>query len=133
MDRPDQLRLTKNWGALASDLDVKDIVDYLIQDSILTLDDVAEIKSKAVRRSCVEELLTKLTRKGPQAYACFRQALQHQYPWLVQQLDATDVSEAVRASAAGLDSLTGVSCLLLMNIIRNTPIIISTIHLSLTF
>jgi len=110
MDKPDQLRITKNWGALASDLDVKDIVDYLIQDSILTLDDVAEIKSKAVRRSCVEELLTKLTRKGPKAYACFRQALQRQYPWLVQQLDATDVTEAARASAAGLDSLTGVSC-----------------------
>ena len=110
MDKSDQLRLTKNWGALASDLDVKDIVDYLIQDSILTLDDVAEIKSKPVRRSCVEELLTKLMRKGPQAYTCFRQALQHQYSWLVKQLDATDVTEAARASAAGLDSLTGGSC-----------------------
>lgn len=122
MDKPDKLRITKNWGTLTSDLDDKDIVDYLIQDSILTPDDVEEIKSKAVRRSCVQELLTKLMRKGPRAYACFREALQHHYPWLVKQLDDTDVTEAVRASVAGLDSLTDTSTITFMRLGQNATV-----------
>ena len=107
MDNQDKLRLTRNWGTLTSDLDDKDIVHHLIQDGILTLDDVDEIKSKGYRRACVDELLTKLMRKGPQAYTSFKRALQTQYPWLAQQLDTTNVNEAVHTATAGLDGISG--------------------------
>ncbi|XP_078589193.1 death domain-containing protein CRADD-like [Branchiostoma floridae x Branchiostoma japonicum] len=96
MDATDRERLLRNRIDLLDSLNVHDVIHYLYQEGIFSEDDIERACSGTTRQDKVWMMLDLLLLRGPQAYSTFRHALQENYPWLVDKLDKTDVSNFQR-------------------------------------
>ncbi|XP_064607241.1 death domain-containing protein CRADD-like [Liolophura sinensis] len=94
MDEEDRERLRLNQTALEEDLMPKDVLPYLFQEGIFTQDDWDEILvvEPKTNRMITRELLRRLSKRGKNAYKCFRQALDESgHSFLGTILDETKV------------------------------------------
>lgn len=91
MDRADKERLRINRLALIRDCRFGDVKNYLIQESILSINDCEIIESAKTSQDKMAAFIDMLPRRGSQAYVCFRQALKSANPHLCQLLDQTQI------------------------------------------
>ncbi|CAH1257960.1 CRADD [Branchiostoma lanceolatum] len=92
MDATDRERLIRNRIDLLDSLNVHDVIHYLYQEGIFSEDDMDRTYAGTTRQDQVRVMLDLLVLRGPHAYSMFRHALQENYPWLLDKLDKTDVS-----------------------------------------
>ncbi len=74
---------------LVSDINSKDVADYLYSKRILSQEDRNEILSEKTPEDQNRCLLERLPKKGPRAYEEFRNCLLANYSWLGSTLDKT--------------------------------------------
>lgn len=94
LDEPDGAESEQQWEevfrsnrvALVKTIDVRDILDYLIQCKIISIDEQDEIKSHRTRRERVEALIDKLHMKGSRGFDVFVKALSEDYEDLSKSL-----------------------------------------------
>lgn len=86
MEDRDRRKLQQNRLAILTDLDVREILDYLYQEKVLSEDDVERIKVKETRHDRCRLLLDMLPSKGPKAFKCFVTALETKCEWLADLL-----------------------------------------------
>jgi len=87
MQRADADRLQRNRVAIVADLDVHTVLDWLIQNRIITSEDSQLIISIPTSQGRARSLLDILPTRGPSAFGVFVQALrQAGYDWLVDIL-----------------------------------------------
>jgi transcription initiation factor IIE alpha subunit len=81
-------RLREMRVELVSNLDVRVVIDHLLQEGIITSDDYERIRRKEIRSDSVRELLDLLPTRGPRAFDVFVTALKTDktYSWLVDKL-----------------------------------------------
>ncbi|KAK3605797.1 hypothetical protein CHS0354_002409 [Potamilus streckersoni] len=90
MDPKDKRSLCKSQVAIVADLEPKDVLEYLLEDGVLTENDVELISNGKTRRERCQLLLSMLPKRGPSAYGSFRKALRAEnlYPNLDEILSA---------------------------------------------
>lgn len=74
MDGRHRKVLQKCWKELRRDLEPKKLFPYLTE--VLDNSDIEDLNARSTREGCVDALLEKLPRKGPQAFGIFVKALQ---------------------------------------------------------
>ena len=86
--------LRKNHTILMQNLDPDEIVDILVEDSVLDLDDAEEIEVLPTRRRKLQCLLSHI-RKRQDGYTKLTDALKksEQYPWILVAFEETDKTE----------------------------------------
>ncbi len=108
MDPLHQRLLTKKRIYLLENLRPPEIMDYFIQEDILTIDEKDEIRAKGVRRLQAEALLDKLPNCGPLAFSVLLDAL--------SRTDQGSVADALMAQVEELkrqeESFAGESTML---------------------
>jgi len=75
---------------IVEDLDVNDILDYLLQQRIIDSENKERILNPVINpttKDKARELIDIIPRRGPEAYGVFRESLLAKYPWLVKALD----------------------------------------------
>ena len=93
-EEPWEEAIRSNRVALVKTIDVRDILSYLIQNKIISLDEQEEIKSYRTRRERVEALIDKLPSKGPKGFTVFVQSLSEDYEDLSRSLQKGHQIEA---------------------------------------
>ncbi|KAL3853053.1 hypothetical protein ACJMK2_016636 [Sinanodonta woodiana] len=90
MDPNEKRLLRENQVALVADLEPKYVLEYLLEDGVLTENDVELIANGKTRRERCQLLLSMLPKRGPSAYGSFRRALRAEklYPDLEKILGA---------------------------------------------
>jgi len=78
--------LTRRHYDLVKDLDVAHIVDQLIQDEIISIDDVDIIEAESTLRRKAQRLLRMIPSRGPTAYSSFLAALHTNFKHLEENL-----------------------------------------------
>ncbi|KAK3596776.1 hypothetical protein CHS0354_038777 [Potamilus streckersoni] len=84
MDTEDKKSLCTRRVALVEDLEPQKVLGYLIEDGILTENDVELISNGKTRKERCHLLLSMLPKRGPSAYGSFQRALRatNMYPHL---------------------------------------------------
>ncbi|KAK3596774.1 hypothetical protein CHS0354_038775 [Potamilus streckersoni] len=84
MDPEDKKSLCTSRVALVEDLEPQQVLGYLIEDGILTENDVELISNGKTRKERCHQLLSMLPKRGPSAYGSFQRALRatNMYPHL---------------------------------------------------
>ncbi|XP_066999982.2 apoptotic protease-activating factor 1 [Anabrus simplex] len=86
MDTLKRLTLQKLREKIVADLDVVNVLDYLISKEILDDQNKDLILSERSRRDRARRLLDILPTKGPLAFECFVESLKEPYSWLYDSL-----------------------------------------------
>ncbi|ELT97990.1 hypothetical protein CAPTEDRAFT_211455 [Capitella teleta] len=81
MDPRDKDALRRQFVLLTDDLDTPPICDYLIQENVITLDDVEKLKDKC-KKDRNRDFITMLKQKGPLAFGKFMTILKTTQPHL---------------------------------------------------
>ncbi|ELU17180.1 hypothetical protein CAPTEDRAFT_201063 [Capitella teleta] len=106
MEKHHQDVLTRNWTNLCSDLDTSLIVDYLLQEKILSCDDIERIQQNGkIQRDRARELLITLLRKGPNAFEVFVKSLESDHHHLHELLLRDYENRSDKAKDCGVDEL----------------------------
>ena len=79
------LRLSRQ--KIVDDLDVSDVIDHLLENSIVDEEDYQRILAEKTRKARARSLLDLLAVRGPRAYPVFVAALQESYSWLAAGLE----------------------------------------------
>ena len=79
------LRLSRQ--KIVDDLDVSDVIDHLLENSIVDEEDYQRILAEKTRKARARSLLDLLAVRGPRAYPVFVAALQESYCWLAAGLE----------------------------------------------
>ena len=77
---------------IVDDLDVRDVLDILIENEILDDDNHEKILSEKTRRAQARSLLDTLPMRGPRAYPVFLESLAEHYSWLVEEIESKEKS-----------------------------------------
>jgi len=77
---------------IVDDLDVKDVLDTLIENEILDEESHDKILSEKTRRAQTRSLLDTLPTKGPRAYSVFLDSLREHYSWLAEEIESKEES-----------------------------------------
>ena len=95
-----KVRLDSNRTILLDDLSPGDITNQLIEDGIIDHDDADQINAEKGRKLKATALLDMIYHRGPNAYKCFRKALEENSDWLVKALDETDIKKVEKTLCA---------------------------------
>ncbi|KAL3868613.1 hypothetical protein ACJMK2_041409 [Sinanodonta woodiana] len=84
MDLEDKIALCKSRVAFVEELEPQNVLGYLVEDGILTENDVELISNAKTRTERCHLLLSMLPKRGPSAYGSFQRALRakNMYPHL---------------------------------------------------
>lgn len=66
-----EVKITKNLETIATDLEVDDLLDTMIEEDIFTWDDILQIVSKSTREEKNKEFAIILIRSKPKGYIVF--------------------------------------------------------------
>ena len=77
---------------IVDDLDVRDVLDTLIENEILDEENHEKILSEKTRRAQARSLLDTLPTRGPRAYPVFLESLSEAYSWLVEDIESKENS-----------------------------------------
>ena len=75
---------------IVDDLDVRDVLDTLIENEILDEENHEKILSEKTRRAQTRSLLDTLPTKGPRAYSIFLDSLRENYSWLAEEIETKE-------------------------------------------
>ena len=75
---------------IVEDLDVRDVLDILIENEILDEESHERILSEKTRRAQARSLLDTLPARGPKAYQVFLESLAENYSWLVEEIESKE-------------------------------------------
>ena len=75
---------------IVEDLDVRDVLDILIENDILEEESHEKIISEKTRRAQARSLLDTLPTRGPRAYTVFLESLSENYSWLVEEIESRE-------------------------------------------
>ncbi|XP_029055973.1 apoptotic protease-activating factor 1 [Osmia bicornis bicornis] len=93
MDKLHQSILKRLRNSIVADIDVYNgIIQPLKSEYILKAQDIADIDVAISKQQKAEILLDILPNRGPYAFDIFRQALQHHYDWLSDDMDKLEES-----------------------------------------
>lgn len=94
MNGTDENNLRTNQVYLVNNLEAIDILDYLLEDGVLTENDCELISNSKTRRERAQILLAMLPTRGPTAYGSFQRALGiGKYDFLQEKLSLVDKEE----------------------------------------
>jgi hypothetical protein len=94
MNGTDKNNLRTNQVYLVNNLEATDILDYLLEDGVLTENDCELISNSKTRRERAQILLAMLPTRGPTAYGSFQRALGiGKYDFLQEKLSFVDKEE----------------------------------------
>ena len=98
-------KLLSNFGDIVGSLEVDDVLPYLIQDGVFSIDDSEVIRSEASRRRRAFRLMEYLMTKGQPAIGQFCMALKisHEHLWSTLQL-----SDVVSPCPCGVDPVLSI-------------------------
>ncbi len=85
-------RLLRNITFLVDDLTVEDVLPFLVQEGVFTMDDCERIQHEVTRRDRAVLLVKLLSSREEEAYKIFRLSLHQLYSHLVDILDNTNFS-----------------------------------------
>ena len=91
--------LAKNWTYLIDNLQVQGLMDYLIQDLVISVDVMEAVQAEKGRRQQARTFLTSLTRCGPGAFDSLLSALRNTQSFIAEKLQAT--LDEIRSPASG--------------------------------
>ena len=90
MDKSHRSNLRHCRQKIVDDLDVRDVLDTLIENEILDEESHEKILSEKTRRAQARCLLDMLPTRGPLAYSIFKESLSVNYTWLVDEIDTKE-------------------------------------------
>lgn len=94
MNETEKNILRTNQVYLVNNLEASDILDYLLEDGVLTENDCELISNSKTRRERAQILLAMLPTRGPSAYGSFQRALSiGKYDFLQEKLSLLDKKE----------------------------------------
>jgi len=87
MDRRHRNNLRRCRQKIVEDLDVRDIVDKLIEAGVIDEECHEKIEAEVTVKARARRLLDTLPTRGPRAYGVFLEGLRESYGWLAEELE----------------------------------------------
>ena len=92
MEKTHRNNLRRSRQKIVDDLDVREVLDTLIENEILDDESHEKILSEKTRRAQARSLLDTLPTRGPRAYSVFLESLAENYSWLVEEIESKEKS-----------------------------------------
>jgi hypothetical protein len=92
MEQTHRNNLRRSRQKIVDDLDVREVLDTLIENEILDDESHEKILSEKTRRAQARSLLDTLPTRGPRAYSVFIESLSENYSWLVEEIESKEKS-----------------------------------------
>ena len=92
MEQTHRNNLRRSRQKIVDDLDVREVLDTLIENEILDDESHEKILSEKTRRAQARSLLDTLPTRGPRAYSVFLESLAENYSWLVEEIESKEKS-----------------------------------------
>ena len=98
MNDGDRIRLKKVHQQLVHNLTVEHVIDSLYEESVIDEEKCEELTNSSItRQERCRKLLLYLPSRGPNAFAVFKVALKKYCPFLVDELDKTNITKELGA------------------------------------
>ncbi len=108
MEPADRMALVKCRAKILEDLDVRLIIDFLLETRVVDDKIYEQINSEITQKDKAKRLLDILPRRGPKAFHHFLEALREDYDWLVDDLEEALTAKDSIDAPDGDDEANGI-------------------------